>query len=173
MPPEERTASEKADFKRELTDVVPHLRAFARGLCGRADMADDLVQEAFAAAFDGLARLESPAAFGGWVRSILVRTAAKQLRRVQIARRIGLAHDRPYDVANLVDAAAPTDMAVELRRLYAHLHRMPAGAGVALVLRRVEGMTIPEIAEHMGISEGTVKRRIKRAEARLLEEAGR
>ena len=45
MAGEERTASEKADFKRELTEVVPHLRAFARGLCGRADMADDLVQE--------------------------------------------------------------------------------------------------------------------------------
>ncbi|HCJ20428.1 MAG TPA: RNA polymerase subunit sigma-70, partial [Erythrobacter sp.] len=28
-----------------MTEVVPHLRAFARGLCGRADMADDLVQE--------------------------------------------------------------------------------------------------------------------------------
>ena len=41
-----RTVAEKADFKRELTEVVPHLRAFARGLCGRADMADDLVQEA-------------------------------------------------------------------------------------------------------------------------------
>ena len=32
----ERTASDAADFKRELTEVVPHLRAFARGLCGRA-----------------------------------------------------------------------------------------------------------------------------------------
>ena len=40
-----RTPAEKAAFKRELTEVVPHLRAFARGLCGRPDMADDLVQE--------------------------------------------------------------------------------------------------------------------------------
>ena len=38
-----KTAGQKADFKRELTEVVPHLRAFARGLCGRPDMADDLV----------------------------------------------------------------------------------------------------------------------------------
>ena len=41
-----RTASEKADFKRELTEVVPHLRAFARGLCGRAGDALALVREA-------------------------------------------------------------------------------------------------------------------------------
>jgi RNA polymerase sigma-70 factor (ECF subfamily) len=39
-------AAEDGDFKRELTDAIPHLRAFARGLCGRPDMADDLVQEA-------------------------------------------------------------------------------------------------------------------------------
>ena len=31
-----RSPAQKADFKRELTGVVPHLRAFARGLCGRA-----------------------------------------------------------------------------------------------------------------------------------------
>ncbi len=29
-----------------MTAVIPHLRAFARGLCGRPDYADDLVQEA-------------------------------------------------------------------------------------------------------------------------------
>ena len=41
----QRSADDKRAFKRELTEVVPHLRAFARGLCGRPDMADDLVQE--------------------------------------------------------------------------------------------------------------------------------
>ena len=40
-----RSADDKRAFKQELTSVVPHLRAFARGLCGRPDMADDLVQE--------------------------------------------------------------------------------------------------------------------------------
>ena len=40
-----RSAADKRAFKHELTTVVPHLRAFARGLCGRPDMADDLVQE--------------------------------------------------------------------------------------------------------------------------------
>ena len=39
----ERSADDRRAFKRELTEVVPHLRAFARGLCGRPDMADDLV----------------------------------------------------------------------------------------------------------------------------------
>ena len=42
---EMRSAADAANFKRELTGVIPHLRAFARGLCGRPDLADDLVQE--------------------------------------------------------------------------------------------------------------------------------
>ena len=38
----------KADeaFRRELLGTLPHLRAFARGLSGRPDYADDLAQEA-------------------------------------------------------------------------------------------------------------------------------
>lgn len=147
------------------------INAMAFRLAPRREDADDLVQESFAAAFDALHRLEKPAAFGAWVRSILVRTAAKQLRRLRIARRIGLAQERAYDAALVIDGAAPAEVVVELRRLYRHLHRMPADAGVALVLKRVEGMTIPEIAEHMGVSVGTVKRRIRRAESRLLAEA--
>ena len=38
---------------------------------------------------------------------------------------------------------------------------------VALVLRRVERLEIPEIAEQMGLSVSTVKRRLNAAEARL------
>ena len=34
------------DFKRELAALIPHLRAFARSLCGDATLADDLAQDA-------------------------------------------------------------------------------------------------------------------------------
>ena len=45
------------------------------------DEADDLVQDTFIAALTGLSRLEEPAAFAGWLRSIAVRTAAKRIRK--------------------------------------------------------------------------------------------
>ncbi len=53
-----RTPAEKADFKRDLHGVVPHLRALARGLCGRPDMADDLVQETLLKAWAAQDRFE-------------------------------------------------------------------------------------------------------------------
>lgn len=56
--PRTRTAEERATFKQELTRVIPHLRAFARGLCGRPDMADDLVQETMLKAWAAQDRFE-------------------------------------------------------------------------------------------------------------------
>jgi DNA-directed RNA polymerase specialized sigma24 family protein len=46
MTEQTNSSLDDARFKRELTSVIPHLRAFARGLCGRPDYADDLVQDA-------------------------------------------------------------------------------------------------------------------------------
>jgi DNA-directed RNA polymerase specialized sigma24 family protein len=41
---------------------------------------------------------------------------------------------------------------------------LPAQARVALVLRRVDGLEVPEIARRMGVGLSTVKRRLKLAE---------
>ena len=69
----------------------------------------------------------------------------------------------------MVAPGTPPDVAAELRALYSILEQLPAEARVALVLRRVEGLTLPEIAEQMHLSLATVKRRIQAAEA-LLEQ---
>ena len=77
-PPETtRTAGEKADFKRELTAVVPHLRAFARGLCGRPDMADDLVQETLLKAWAAQDRFEPGTSMRAWTFFMTLMRASK------------------------------------------------------------------------------------------------
>lgn len=127
--------------------------------------ADELAQDAFAMAFERLHRLREPAAFGGWVRSIVVRSAAKRLRRHRVARKLGLAEpvSLAMRVTDAVSRSAPPDAVVELERVYAALAELPGDAGVALCLQRVEGLTLREIAAQLGVSEPTVKRRIKRA----------
>ena len=40
----------KEEFRREVMAILPQLRAFARGICGNRDLADDLAQEAYDAA---------------------------------------------------------------------------------------------------------------------------
>ncbi len=81
MSDHERTAADKADFKRELTEVVPHLRAFARGLCGRADMADDLVQETLLKAWAAQERFQPGTSMRAWTFVILRNAYLTDMRR--------------------------------------------------------------------------------------------
>lgn len=137
-----------------------------RILAGREE-ADDLAQDAFVFAFSRLDTLNNPQAFSSWLGSIVVRTASKRLRRQRLMVRLGLRRNEPIDPNTIVSNIAPSDVGAELRVVYSMLNSMPAQQRVALVLRRVEGMELKEIAEQMGLSLATVKRRLLDAEGRL------
>jgi RNA polymerase sigma-70 factor (ECF subfamily) len=132
---------------------------------------DDLVQDSFLYAFQHLSRLENPQAFAAWLGSIVVRTAGKRFRRQRLLARLGLVQFAPIDVEAVMARTAPPDVVAELRALYAVIERFPADEGIALILRRVEGFEIPQIAAYMKSSESTVKRKLRAAEARLLRYA--
>jgi RNA polymerase sigma-70 factor, ECF subfamily len=125
---------------------------------------DDLVQDCFASALERLGALENPQAFAAWLGSIIVRAVSKRLRRQRLLTRLGLRIREAIDLDDLVSPAAPPDVAIELRRVYALLVHLPAEERVALVLRRVDGLEVPEIAATMRLSLSTVKRRLKAAE---------
>lgn len=129
---------------------------------------DDLVQDSFVQALENLDRLRAPEAFGSWLGSIVVRTAQKRLRRRRLQRRLGLWQGEAPDFEELVSREAPTDLRLELKRLYAALDRFPADERVALVLRKVEGMSLAQVAETMSVSLSTAKRKLSQAEQRLV-----
>jgi len=131
---------------------------------------DDLVQDSFLEALRSLERLENPQAFASWLGSIVVRTAGKRLRRRSLLNRLGLRRATPIDADTVLSREAPPDVRAELARIYGTLDEMHHEARLALVLHRVEGMSLPEAAETMGISLSTIKRRIQSAE-RLLQAA--
>lgn len=137
-----------------------------RILAGRDD-ADDLAQDAFVYAFTRLDTLQNPQAFQAWLRSIVVRTASKRLRRQRLLARLGLRRSEPIEPDSVITLDAPPDIAAELRGVYGLIERLPAEERVALVLRRVEGMELSEIATEMKLSLATVKRRLAAAESRL------
>lgn len=128
---------------------------------------DDLVQDVFVQALSSLPKLTEPAAFGSWLGSIVVRTAHGKIRRRRMLTRLGLRRDTPIDPDTVVSEAAPAHAAAELKAVYAVLGTLPSEARVALVLRRVEGMKLEEIAVAMDLSLATVKRRLEAAEKAL------
>ena len=125
---------------------------------------DDLVQDCFVSALKRLSALDNPQAFAAWLGSIVVRAVSKRLRRRRLLSRLGLRVPEELDADAIAAVSVPPDVAVELRRVYAVVAQLPAQARVALVLRRVDGLEMPEIARRMGIGLSTVKRRLKLAE---------
>jgi RNA polymerase sigma-70 factor (ECF subfamily) len=161
--------AQEALFRRHASMV----NGLAYRLMGRDSDVDDLVQESFAQAFAGLGRLEDPQSFAKWLGSVVVRTASKILRRRRLLTRLGLRRSaEPVDVDTVASRVAAPDVVAELRRTYERLERLPVDLRVALVLRRIEGMALDEVAAALGVSLATAKRRIVAAEAALAGRAG-
>jgi RNA polymerase sigma-70 factor, ECF subfamily len=136
-------------------------------LTGRSVHVDDLVQESFVRALRSLHKLRDPQAFARWLSSVVVYTASKMRRHERMRKKLGLAHPEPVDIDSFIARTAPPDVATDLRAVYALLDVLPVEAHLALVLRRIEGMALEEIAEHMNLSMATVKRRLALAERHL------
>jgi RNA polymerase sigma-70 factor (ECF subfamily) len=151
--------------------VRRHARAvngLALRLLGRDGDVDDVVQETFVGAFAALDRLHDPQAFAAWLSGILVRIVGKLIRRRRLLARLGMGRaSLAIDLDALVAPTVPQDDAIELRRLYRLAERLPAAVRVPLLLQRVEGLGLDEIARLMGASLATVKRRVAEAETAL------
>lgn len=137
-------------------------------LLGSDNELEDVVQDSFLAAFSGLSRLNTGDAFAGWLSRIATRTSIDTIRRRRLLARLGLRRLQPIHVETLVSATAPPDVAAELKAVYRVLQDLPTAERVVLVLRRVEQLTIAEVAERSGWSPATVKRKLARAERRLV-----
>ena len=158
----ERTPAEKADFKRELTQVIPHLRAFARGLCGRPDMADDLVQEAMMKAWAARNRFEPGTSMRAWTFVILRNAYLTDMRR----NRFRGEYDENV-AERILTAPAGQEEPIHLADLHRALLTLPPERREALLLVGAGGFSYEEAASICGCAVGTIKSRVGRARAAL------
>jgi RNA polymerase sigma-70 factor (ECF subfamily) len=140
----------------------------ARRLLGRDDDVEDLVQEAYLLAFNSLHRLDDPQAFASWLAGIVVRLVRRVHRRQRLLRRLGLYSTAPTDPDLALSPSTPPEVVAELGRIYSLLHTLSTEVRLVLLLRRVEGYSLPEVAELLQCSLSTVKRRWSDAERALL-----
>ena len=149
-------------FKRELIAVTPHLRAFARGLCGRPDMADDLVQEALLKAWAARARFEPGTNMRAWTFVILRNVYLTEIRR----NRFRGDYDEATAERTLV-AAADQEAPLHLADMHRALLTLPPERREALLLVGAGGFSYEEAADICGCAVGTIKSRVGRARAAL------
>ncbi|RGP41373.1 ECF RNA polymerase sigma factor EcfG [Altererythrobacter insulae] len=158
----ERTPAQKLDFKRELEEVIPHLRAFARGLCGRPDMADDLVQEALMKAWAAQERFEPGTSMRAWTFVILRNAYLTDMRRNRFRG------DYDETVAEkILTAPAGQEEPIHLADLQRAMQTLPAERREALLLVGAGGFSYEEAAQICECAVGTIKSRVGRARAAL------
>ncbi|QUL37790.1 sigma-70 family RNA polymerase sigma factor [Erythrobacter sp. JK5] len=157
-----RTPAEKAEFKRELTEVVPHLRAFARGLCGRPDMADDLVQETMLKAWAAQERFEPGTSMRAWTFVILRNAYLTDMRR----NRFRGEYDEGV-AERILTAPAGQEEPIHLSDMHRALLTLPPERREALLLVGAGGFSYEEASEICGCAVGTIKSRVGRARATL------
>jgi RNA polymerase sigma-70 factor (ECF subfamily) len=121
--------------------------------------AADLVQETFALALERLPQLADAAAFPGWLMSIARNKAVDHLRG-----------KKPVD--ELVEVAVPAPRSAEIAEVLGALRELPEAYRETLILRLVEGLTGPEIAEQTGLSAGSVRVNLHRGMKLLRERLG-
>ncbi|MGQ5700647.1 sigma-70 family RNA polymerase sigma factor [Sandaracinobacteroides sp. A072] len=148
-------------FRRDLVAIIPSLRAFARGLCGNRDLADDLTQEALTKAWAARQSFQPGTNFRAWMFRIL---RNHFYTTATVARRF-VAYD-PDSPAHVMTTPPTQGGERTLADLQRGLATLPAEQREALVLLE-SGLQWDEIADVMGCPLGTVKSRITRGRQAL------
>ena len=126
---------------------APVVHGVLLGYVQKAD-ADDLTQEVFETAMQRLGDLREAAAFPGWLLGI-ARHAALDAKR----RRVPLTGIE----IDAVDARATHEDRLDAERALGAIRGLPEAYRETLLLRLVEGLTGPEIAERTGLTAGSVR----------------
>jgi RNA polymerase sigma-70 factor (ECF subfamily) len=131
-------------------------------VCGSVATAEDAVQEALARAWERLDRGDGIDRLPAWVTTVALNLARSQMRRWRSERR---ARDRLGPLRDdLSDAPAASGEAHAVREA---LRALPRRQREVTVLRYYLGLDVRGIADHLQISEGTVKAMLFRARRAL------
>ena len=150
------------EFKEQLGQVIPHLRAFGRSLSGNRDTADDLVQETLLKAWAARKRFQAGTNMRAWTFIILRNLFLSQMRR---ARFKGEWDD--VTAAKILAAPAAQDKHVDLADMQRALMQLPQPQREALILVGAGGFAYEEAAQICGCAVGTIKSRVARGRVAL------
>jgi RNA polymerase sigma-70 factor (ECF subfamily) len=132
------------------------------GICmryaGDHDLAADMLQEGFIKVFRYLHQFRGEGSAEGWIRRIMVNTALAHLRKQKALQyKVPLSE---ADECSEDETATPSMNADDLMEL---VQQLPDGYRTVFNLYAIEGYEHQEIAEMLGISEGTSKSQVARA----------
>ena len=154
--------------------------AVARGILKRQEDVEDIAQQVFVKAYFSLKRFDQRAAFSTWLYKITVNECWDLLRKRKARPLIYEAdfseeQSRQFSATEQRANSGPdTSERMAMRqRLDNMLAQLDERDRAMLVLKEVEGFSVEEIAETLGLNANTVKVRLFRARRRIVEYARR
>ncbi len=181
-PPEERVLvrraqkGDKAAFEILVERHKHRVFAVARGILKRHEDVEDIAQQVFVKAYFSLKRFDQRAALSTWLYKITVNECWDLLRKkkarplvyeADFSEEQARQYSAPEREAN--DTPDTGDRMAMRQRLQAMLSQLEVRDRAMLILKEVEGFSVEEIAESMGLNANTVKVRLFRARHRIIE----
>jgi RNA polymerase sigma-70 factor (ECF subfamily) len=140
----------------------PRMYAVCLRYAGMADEAEDILQEGFIKIFKKMDSFRGDGSFEGWMRRVFVNTAIEHFRRKRYLMPVTEKEENSIEgkyTSALDDLAAKDIMAL--------VQELSPGYRTVFNMYVVEGYTHKEIADILGISEGTSKSQLSRAKVIL------
>lgn len=130
--------------------------------------AADALQDAFISAYRNAASYRGEAAVTTWLHRVVVNACLDRMRRRKARPTVHIPDDEPDTGARAVPDPRDEMDRLELRmEIDKALRALPVDQRSAIVLVDVEGLSVSEAAEVLGVPEGTVKSRCSRGRAKL------
>ena len=160
------------DFRSNLIAEIPHLRRFARSLCGDASLADDLVQDCIERALKKSHLYDATKPLRAWLYAVL--------RNIHVSNwRSNVKHTSSKNIDDLQDGEGATRPEQEdnfsTSVITEALDKLPVQQREVLVLISLEEVSYKQASEIIGVPIGTIMSRLSRARSLLkdiLEERG-
>lgn len=153
-------------FEQLVRELSRPLFGYLRKMLGNSADADDLLQETLMRIAGGLPKLEQGTAVKSWAFRIASNVAIDHIRKNKRASLVEFTDEEDRDDTDEEDRLVLDEMNCCVREV---IDRLPPDHRAAIVLFNLEGKSVAETAEILGISVGATKVRIHRAKARLKE----
>lgn len=127
--------------------------------------ASDILQDGFIKVFRNLKKYKVEGSFEGWVRRIMVNTALEYKRKS--ARYNEVIEDASFESDTLHTGFSNILDELGVAEIIKAVNDLPSKACLVMKLYAIEGYSHKEIAEELGISQGTSKSQLNRARAML------
>src|ERR1700723_527078 len=149
--------------------------ALVGGILRRPEDLEDVAQQVFLKAYLGIRRFDQRAAFSTWLYKIAVNECWDYLRKKKVRPLVyeaDLSEEQVSRLDGVVSADQPassSDRAEARDLLERMMEKLPEQDRELLVLKEVEGFSVQELAEILNLNVNTVKVRLFRARARLMD----